>query len=292
VVNINSYNQRHSRRLARWVVIIDELANLMLDREMRNDAEMYLSDIAAMSRAAGIHLIVATQRPSTDVVTGLIKANFPVRVAFACSDNASSKTIIDTTEASKIGEPGRIIFAMGRDKTELQTPWFSPEMMNEVIDDLCTMPREQVLEKRKRHNLTVNDILRFAISHYDFTFPIHNLFDSLRAHGVTRDEIRDIGIRFEKKEFELDGAIYCMRESSFDSKTRLQTPRKIELVRQLDDSGEGSIEDSAGLAANDISGNVSMPTNVLRIPSGVVAMNGAPSQDDPQADDETDEETE
>jgi S-DNA-T family DNA segregation ATPase FtsK/SpoIIIE len=98
----------HERGLPRIVVFIDELADLMLSTP--EETERTLTRIAQMARATGIHLVVATQRPSTDVVTGLIKANFPARVSFATTSNVDSRVIIDTPGAESLLGRGDMLF--------------------------------------------------------------------------------------------------------------------------------------------------------------------------------------
>lgn len=135
--DIQRYNenaaQRQERPLPYVIVIIDELADLMMISPV--DVEDAIFRIAQKSRAAGIHLIVATQRPSVDVITGVIKANLTTRMAFAVSSQADSKTILDMVGAEKLLGRGDMLFSpFGSAKPQrLQSAYISEEEVEKVV---------------------------------------------------------------------------------------------------------------------------------------------------------------
>ncbi len=142
--NIEGYNKKmqgkidsgdtSAKKLPYIVVLIDELADLML--VAAKEVEDSIMRITQMARAAGIHLIVATQRPSTDVITGVVKANIPSRIAFTVSSSIDSRTILDMTGAEKlIGKGDMLFLPMGEGTpTRIQGAYVSEEEVQKVVD--------------------------------------------------------------------------------------------------------------------------------------------------------------
>ena len=164
VKNIKSYNQQVdkgfiSEKLPYIVLIVDELADLMMT--CPNDVEDYICRLAQKARAAGIHLIIATQRPSVDVITGVIKANIPSRISFAVSSGVDSRTILDQTGAEKLLGRGDMLYSpMGANKPlRIQGAFISEEEVENVVDFIKSSEdevnyREEIIEHINNENLS------------------------------------------------------------------------------------------------------------------------------------------
>ena len=122
------------------VVVIDEFADLILSKSGK-EIELNVNRLAAKARAAGIHLVVATQRPSTDVVTGVVKANFPTRVAFKVSTGHDSKTILDQYGAQKLLGKGDMLYKQGVDLLRVHSSFVDEVEIEELIAKLATIPK-------------------------------------------------------------------------------------------------------------------------------------------------------
>ncbi|MGO3732661.1 MAG: DNA translocase FtsK [Vagococcus sp.] len=164
VRNMNGYNEmirKHNAQtgeskspLPYIVVIVDELADLMMVAS--NEVEDAIIRLAQMARAAGIHMILATQRPSVDVITGIIKANVPSRIAFAVSSGIDSRTIIDGNGAEKLLGRGDMLFVpMGENKPiRVQGAFISDQEVENIVDFVATQQEADYQE----HMMPTDDV--------------------------------------------------------------------------------------------------------------------------------------
>ena len=135
VRNIDGYNEKHKISMPYIVVIVDEMSDLML--VAGKDIENYIQKLSQMARAAGIHIIMATQRPSVDVITGTIKANFPTRISFQVTSKIDSRTILGEMGAEQLLGMGDMLYmANGGKITRVHGPYVSDEEVEEVVSHL------------------------------------------------------------------------------------------------------------------------------------------------------------
>ena len=149
-------------KLPQIVIIIDELADLMM--VAKNDVEDAICRLAQKARAAGMHLVIATQRPSVDVITGLIKANVPSRIAFAVSSQVDSRTILDSVGAEKLlGKGDMLFFPSGAPKpSRVQGAFVSDEEVEKIVSFIksngTATYSEDILESIENNNKTDKEI--------------------------------------------------------------------------------------------------------------------------------------
>jgi S-DNA-T family DNA segregation ATPase FtsK/SpoIIIE len=144
VRNIAEYNNKFINRrlnpekghkfMPYIVVIIDEFGDLIMTAG--KEIEMPIARIAQKARAVGIHMIIATQRPSTNIITGTIKANFPARTAFKVSSMIDSRTILDSPGANKLVGRGDLLFSQGNDMTRVQCAFVSTDEIENIIKSI------------------------------------------------------------------------------------------------------------------------------------------------------------
>ena len=161
VKNIDGYNSKHKKHMPYIVVIVDEMSDLMLisGKEIEN----YIQRLSQMARAAGIHIIMATQRPSVDVITGTIKANFPTRISFQVSSKIDSRTILGEQGAEQLLGKGDMLFMSSANKiVRIHGPYVSEFEIEKVNSFLRSQGKPNYIDeitiiKDNEINISGND---------------------------------------------------------------------------------------------------------------------------------------
>jgi len=146
VKNIDGYNSKHKKHMPYIVVIVDEMSDLMLiaGKEIEN----YIQRLSQMARAAGIHIIMATQRPSVDVITGTIKANFPTRISFQVSSKIDSRTILGEQGAEQLLGKGDMLFMSSANRiVRIHAPYVSEPEIEKVNSFLRSQGKPDYIDE-------------------------------------------------------------------------------------------------------------------------------------------------
>jgi DNA segregation ATPase FtsK/SpoIIIE, S-DNA-T family len=146
VRNIDGYNSKHKLKMPYIVVVVDEMSDLML--VAGKEIENYIQKLSQMARAAGIHIIMATQRPSVDVITGTIKANFPTRVSFQVSSKIDSRTILGEQGAEQLLGKGDMLFMSSANRIiRIHGPYVSEQEIERIANTLRAQGEPEYIEE-------------------------------------------------------------------------------------------------------------------------------------------------
>jgi DNA segregation ATPase FtsK/SpoIIIE-like protein len=220
IQNVAAWNYRHrAKPMCRIAVVIDELASIMLEPDLKKNAERLLADIGARGRAPGIHLVVATQRPEVSVVSGRIKGNIDARFAFRVPDNASSMVILDDTSAAQFppNTPrGRFIFKFGNERREIQGPLVKPSQIKTIVDSIVSGDEEL---QQESSNMDPEAVFRVALTQLDGACSINKMYKILRgkaSHYYLTNLFKD----YEGEIIEIDEELYELQPSpgAFESR--------------------------------------------------------------------------
>jgi len=174
VRNIDGYNDKHSHPMPYIVVIVDEMSDLML--VAGKEIENYIQKLSQMARAAGIHIIMATQRPSVDVITGTIKANFPTRISFQVTSKIDSRTILGEQGAEQLLGKGDMLYMSSANKiVRIHAPFVSENEIEKVnnylrsqaepdyVDEILNFADEKELSENHSSNENKDELYQTAI---------------------------------------------------------------------------------------------------------------------------------
>jgi S-DNA-T family DNA segregation ATPase FtsK/SpoIIIE len=145
VRNIDGYNSKHALKMPYIIVVVDEMSDLML--VAGKEIENYIQKLSQMARAAGIHIIMATQRPSVDVITGTIKANFPTRISFQVSSKIDSRTILGEQGAEQLLGKGDMLFMSSANRiVRIHGPYISEREIEQITSVLRAQGEPDYIE--------------------------------------------------------------------------------------------------------------------------------------------------
>ena len=157
VRNIDGYNAKHKLKMPYIVVVVDEMSDLML--VAGKEIENYIQKLSQMARAAGIHIIMATQRPSVDVITGTIKANFPTRISFQVSSKIDSRTILGEQGAEQLLGKGDMLFMSSANRiVRIHGPYVSEQEIEKITNSLRAQGEPDYMEEITSQETTENSL--------------------------------------------------------------------------------------------------------------------------------------
>ncbi len=174
VRNIDGYNEKHKVKMPYIVVIVDEMSDLML--VAGKEIENYIQKLSQMARAAGIHIIMATQRPSVDVITGTIKANFPTRISFQVTSKIDSRTILGEQGAEQLLGKGDMLYMSSANRiTRIHAPYVSEIEIDKVnnflrnqaepdyVDEILNFADEKEINDKNKDNSDTDELYNEAL---------------------------------------------------------------------------------------------------------------------------------
>ena len=174
VRNIDGYNEKHKISMPYIVVIVDEMSDLML--VAGKDIENYIQKLSQMARAAGIHIIMATQRPSVDVITGTIKANFPTRISFQVTSKIDSRTILGEQGAEQLLGKGDMLYMTSANRmTRIHAPFVSEGEIEKInnflrnqaepdyVDEILNFADEKEKDNNSNDNENLDELYNTAL---------------------------------------------------------------------------------------------------------------------------------
>ncbi len=175
VRNIDGYNEKHKVKMPYIVVIVDEMSDLML--VAGKEIENYIQKLSQMARAAGIHIIMATQRPSVDVITGTIKANFPTRISFQVTSKIDSRTILGEQGAEQLLGKGDMLYMSSANRvTRIHAPYVSEVEIDKVnnflrnqaepdyVDEILNFADEKEINEKNKDNSDADELYNEALA--------------------------------------------------------------------------------------------------------------------------------
>lgn len=205
--NIALYNARRKRKLPYIVLVIDEWADMMYRPEDKKIAEPALVNLIQRMRAVGIHVMLATQVPKSEVITGLIKGNLPCRFGFSVPNIHASQAILDNRAAVGLQPKGRCVMQFMNER-QVQTPYISPETVDRIVEQAITGTAQAF--EGARHDVTEREVMEWAINSNNGWLTRERVFPAFRERGITRHELTDWIESWEGNEYLVGNTLYTV----------------------------------------------------------------------------------
>lgn len=227
VEHIKDYNAHRTVKIPDVFVIVDELASIylnpMISAKDKSEIDGHLGFIAMQARACGVHLILATQRPDRNVLSGYIRACMAGKIAYACASVQESMIILGTGHAAfKDSVPlGRAIMIRGRFEIPFQTAWISKPQRREIAGlagavDARLIEQQAELEPEPTANgVTIQELAQYALNNFDGNFNTDNLYNVFRDRGARLHQIRLMSNHFRENYFYISDKQYILKTDGY-----------------------------------------------------------------------------
>jgi hypothetical protein len=245
--NLSSYNAKSAGPMPSIIVFIDEMATLIGLGELTTEIHNELRVLTSQGRAAGIHMVLATQHPSVDVIPGWIKTNMGIRIATKMPSHSASVVILDTISAALLpgGIPGRMVFSIGREEITAQSPYISDAEIADAVR-LSHLHADAVAElvpdiSEVREKFTATDAIELALTRLNNSLSAKKMHEIVGDDVMSRRNIEKIVHKIiEQKKVEHGGAWYQIRKRGKGHYLEA-------LPRQTDEQGDSDTSEIYGI---------------------------------------------
>lgn len=216
--DIARYNQAHKKKyLPHLILFIDEWGDVKLDPKIGRESEELLTNIAQRFRAVGIHVVLCTQMPKSEVVSTRVKAVLPAKIAFSTPTIEGSKAILDNGHAKGLTPPGRCVFQWSGEVL-VQTPFINERIIRDVVSGAISGEYQEISQG---HDVTPLEVQEWALSNDNGYLSIRRLFEHFSPRGITRAELLEWLSEWEGQQFIVGTSLYHVDPASGSRARRL-----------------------------------------------------------------------
>ena len=225
----NSRRKKGSKKLPRILLFIDEWADVKLAPGIGAKAEDKLANLAARSRAVGIHVVLCTQSPKREVIGTLIKTNLPGKIAFSMPSNTASILVLDNGDAKGLAPAGRMIYQQGNEQITIQTPYMPDETLRRIVADSIQRAGAASNVQLDGRSVTADEIMAYALEYLDGALNQKKIFTKFQSKISWHDLVAWMQT-WDDQEFEINGEMYHVKKDD----AIINSPRK--LIPSLDNT--------------------------------------------------------